>query len=54
VLTDELLRIDDVILGSFHGLQQCVWSPRDQQQKPVVRPSKSGREFGPILHRESP
>ena len=47
MLTDELLCIDDVILGSFHGLQQCVSSPRDQQQKPVVRPSKSGPSVQP-------
>ncbi len=53
VLTDELPCIGYVVLSSFHGLQQCVSSSRDQQQKPVVRPSKGGREFGPILHREA-
>ena len=54
MLSDELGRATDIVLGTFHGLRHGLVAARQQEQQALARPTERRHELGAVLHGQSP
>ena len=53
MLSDELCRATDIVLGTFHGLRHGLVAARQQEQQALARPTESRHELGTVLDGQS-